>query len=145
MELHRKGEFAEVLSSVETNCQKHLAITQRLKVHFMDVEVPTIDVQQLKIRQEKKYEKSFVLLDVRTQEEHELVKLRNSKLIPLDQLDQSLKDLDKNDDIIVYCHHGMRSYNAAKFLLEKGFTSVSSLEGGIHAWSLEVDTSLTTY
>ena len=111
----------------------------------MDVAVPTIDVQQLKIRQEKKCEKSFVLLDVRTQEEHELVKLRNSKLIPLDQLDQSFKDLDKDDDIIVYCHHGMRSYNAAKFLLEKGFSSVSSLEGGIHAWSLEIDTSLTIY
>lgn len=87
----------------------------------------------------------LVLLDVREPWEHALAKLEGSVLIPLGTLPQSLSKLDRNAEIIAYCHHGMRSADATSFLLQQGFSNVKNLVGGIDAWSVQVDGSVPRY
>lgn len=103
----------------------------------------TITPKELKSRIEKG--DKLVLLDVREPWENQLAKLENSTLIPLGTLSTSLSQLDKNAEIIAYCHHGMRSGDATGLLLQQGFSNVKNLVGGIDAWSVQVDGSVPRY
>ncbi len=84
------------------------------------------------------------LLDVRSREEHEAVMLPGSELMTQEVL-QKLFGEDKEQRIVVYCHHGVRSLDSAAYLIGHGMTNVQSLAGGIDAWSCEVDQSLPRY
>ncbi len=103
----------------------------------------TITPKELQERLGK--EGSVVLLDVREPWENSLAKIEGSVLIPLGTLPQSLEQLDRNAEIVAYCHHGMRSADAMQFLLQQGFPSVKNLVGGIDAWSVQVDPSVPRY
>jgi adenylyltransferase/sulfurtransferase len=103
----------------------------------------TITPTELKARIDKG--DTLVLLDVREPWENQLAKLDNSVLIPLGTLPQSLAKLDRNAEIIAYCHHGMRSGDATGFLLQQGFSNVKNLIGGIDAWSVQVDGGVPRY
>jgi len=87
------------------------------------------------------------LLDVRQPEEHAFVALPNSTPIPLSELAMRAEDLDdwKNEDIVVYCHHGIRSMQAVAQLQAMGFTRLYNLAGGIDRWTNEVDPTLPRY
>jgi rhodanese-related sulfurtransferase len=103
----------------------------------------SITPKELKSRMDKG--DKFVLLDVREPWENALAKLDGSLLIPLGTLPQSLSKLDKNAEIIAYCHHGMRSADATGFLLQQGFSNVKNLVGGIDAWSIQVNGAIPRY
>jgi rhodanese-related sulfurtransferase len=103
----------------------------------------TITVKELKDRLDKG-DKVF-LLDVREPYEYSLAKIEGSVLVPLGTLPESLNQLDRNADIVAYCHHGMRSADAVGFLLQQGFSKVKNLVGGIDAWSIQVDPSVPRY
>jgi rhodanese-related sulfurtransferase len=87
------------------------------------------------------------LLDVREPEEHELAALPNSKLIPLGQLSVRASEIAswKNEEIVVYCHHGIRSRHAIQFLEQLGFERLLNLSGGIDQWSAQVDPKVPRY
>lgn len=87
------------------------------------------------------------LLDVRQPEENALVALPNSTLIPLGELFQRAEEIEgwKNEDVVVYCHHGIRSLNAIGQLKHLGFLKLHNLAGGIDRWTSEVDPSLPRY
>ena len=87
------------------------------------------------------------LLDVREPEEHQLVSLPDSILIPLGELATRVEEIDdlKNEEIVVYCHHGIRSLNAIGQLRHLGFTRLRNLAGGIDRWSTDVDPDLPRY
>jgi len=88
-----------------------------------------------------------LLLDVRETEENAFTALPNSTLIPLHQLPARVGELDKmrDADVVVYCHHGVRSLHAIRFLQEQGFTRLRNLIGGIDAWSRSVDPKVPRY
>ena len=88
----------------------------------------------------------FHLLDVRQPAENALAALPNSQLIPLDQLPARLAEVQvpSGHTLVVYCHHGVRSMHAGMFLAQHGFAPLS-LQGGIEAWSVEVDPSVPRY
>lgn len=73
----------------------------------------------------------YILLDVRQDIEHEAFAIPNSTLIPLNQLRNRINELDSTKKIIVYCAVGVRSYNAARILMQNGFGNVMTLSGGI--------------
>ena len=102
-----------------------------------------MSVQELKQRLDT--DKKPFLLDVREPYEYSLAKLEGSVLIPLGTLPQSMEKLDRNAEIVAYCHHGMRSADAVGFLLQQGFTNVKNLVGGIDAWSVQVDPTVPRY
>jgi rhodanese-related sulfurtransferase len=85
------------------------------------------------------------LIDVRSREEHEAVKLPGSELMTQEVLQKLFGESDKAQRIVVYCHHGVRSLDSAAYLAGHGFTNVRSLAGGIDAWSCEVDQELPRY
>lgn len=85
------------------------------------------------------------LLDVREPVEFEYAHIENSVLIPLNQIPQRLRELDPEQEIVLICHHGTRSMQAAHFLTQVGFKEVSNLVGGIDAWSLECDSAVARY
>ncbi|MBL8797251.1 MAG: hypothetical protein JNM56_25335 [Planctomycetia bacterium] len=90
---------------------------------------------------------AVLLLDVRQPEEHSLAALPNSVLIPLHQLPQRFAEVQPPPDaqVVVYCHHGVRSLRGAAFLAQQGFERVASLAGGIDAWSREIDPRVPCY
>ena len=56
-----------------------------------------------------------------------------------------LSELPKDAFIVFHCHHGMRSMSAAQRFLAEGYTNIYNLNGGIHAWSTTIDTSVPVY
>ncbi len=89
-------------------------------------------------------EKPF-LLDVREVNEFNYTHIANSVLIPLREIPDRLKELNYEDEIIVICHHGIRSQQAASYLVHSGFKNVANLAGGIDAWSCQCDPSTKRY
>ena len=87
------------------------------------------------------------LLDVREPEEHALVALPNSTLIPLGELASRAEEIEnwKDDDVVVYCHHGVRSVHAIGIRGQFGFTRLHNLSGGIDRWTEEADPTLPRY
>jgi adenylyltransferase/sulfurtransferase len=90
---------------------------------------------------------SFRLVDVREEDEYAICHLEDAELIPLsrfvEEAPQRLKDQDAH--IVVYCHHGMRSANAAAWLRQQGYSNVSNLLGGIDRWAEEIDPEMERY
>lgn len=76
-----------------------------------------------------------VLLDVRTQEEWDEYHPANARHIPLDQLEARASELPQDKDILVICRSGNRSQSGRDILLQAGFARVTSISGGLLAWS----------
>ena len=87
----------------------------------------------------------LLLVDVREQWEYDLAKIAGAKLIPLGTLPANLNALLDADEVICYCHHGMRSLDAAVWLRQQGVESAKSMAGGIERWSVEVDPQVPRY
>lgn len=85
------------------------------------------------------------LLDVREEWEVKIGKIKNSHLLSPVLLDEILNQWDKDTPILIYCHHGIRSMDAAIFLSDRGFTKVGAIRGGIDAWSVQIDPSIPRY
>jgi rhodanese-related sulfurtransferase len=88
---------------------------------------------------------NLFLLDVREPHEFKYTNIANSILIPLNQIPNRLNELNKDHEIVVICHHGMRSQQAANYLIQSGFKNISNLTGGIDAWSCNSDSSVLRY
>ena len=87
----------------------------------------------------------ILLVDVREPYEYELCHLEGARLLPLKQLPARMGELDKSEEIVVYCHVGVRSTQAVSILRSAGFSSVRNLQGGIDAWAREVDRRMPRY
>lgn len=85
------------------------------------------------------------LLDVREDWELKLGKIKDAEPLTATLLDEVLSKWDKATRIVLYCHHGIRSADAAVFLIDRGFANVSILKGGIDSWATEVDPNLPRY
>jgi rhodanese-related sulfurtransferase len=87
------------------------------------------------------------LLDVRQPDEHAFVSLPNSTLIPLGELSARADEIEdwKDEEVVVYCHHGIRSANAIAQLRAIGFMNLHNLSGGIDRWTTEIDPRLPRY
>ncbi len=106
-------------------------------------DVPQIDVHALRAKLARPEE--CVLLDVREPFEFEIARIAGANLIPLGELPARLAELDREKEIFVLCHSGMRSERAAEFLQGAGFGRVANVTGGIDAWSEEIDPDVPRY
>lgn len=86
----------------------------------------------------------FLILDVREISEWQLVHIPGSRHLPMGELPLRYRELPADREILVLCHHGMRSQRAAVFLAGKGYR-VTNLSGGIDRWASERDPSLRRY
>lgn len=108
--------------------------------------IAQIDPKALAEKLKLPKEQRPLLLDVRTPSEHQTVALPDSVLIPIQEFQSRQDELEalRGKEIVVYCHHGMRSLNAAMFLEQKGIKA-ASLRGGIDLYAVDVDPSLKRY
>jgi rhodanese-related sulfurtransferase len=81
----------------------------------------------------------LVILDVREPYEWSYTRIPGARLMPLGTIPAAAASLDRDSNIIVYCHHGARSADAGHALIAAGFRRVRNLIGGIDRWSREVD------
>ena len=86
-----------------------------------------------------------LLLDVRENWEFETCKIAGSVQIPMNTIPARMQELDEEAQIVCVCHHGARSMQVAAFLERNGFSRVTNLTGGVHAWALQVDGTMPTY
>jgi sulfur-carrier protein adenylyltransferase/sulfurtransferase len=86
-----------------------------------------------------------LLLDVREPYEWAIARLPKARLVPLNSLPDVLDTLNPREEIVVYCHHGLRSAAAVEWLREQGFSLTRNLVGGIDRWTSDVDPSMRRY
>lgn len=108
-----------------------------------DNQVHTLTPQQLQQWQAENHD--FVLLDVREDNEVQLVSLPGHIHIAMNLIPLRHNELPDDQPIVVYCHHGVRSMQVAQYLAQVGFDDLYSLAGGIDAWSKEIDPTLPQY
>jgi len=85
------------------------------------------------------------LIDVREPWEHEICRLEGAELIPLGEIPTRHQELLDSEDVVLYCHHGIRSLDAAAWLRQQGVEGARSLAGGIERWAQEIDPGVPRY
>ena len=103
------------------------------------------DISPSELFEEMKSNKELYLLDVREECEWDICKLPDSNQIPLRMIEEVASMLPKDKDIVVYCHHGLRSSQAVEMIKKSGHKSVRNLSGGINQWAREVDNDMAQY
>ena len=86
-----------------------------------------------------------LLLDVREPWEFEACRIDGSQSMPMRSVPARYPELKRDEDIVMICHHGARSFQAGMFLEQMGFTSIINLQGGVAAWARDVDPAMPTY
>ena len=86
-----------------------------------------------------------VIVDVREPWEFELCRIEGAMPIPLGQLQARHTELPADRELVLVCHHGGRSQQAAQWLARNGHANVHNLRGGVEAWSFEVDPAMPRY
>jgi len=87
----------------------------------------------------------LLVIDVREEWEYAITHLEGATLIPMSAIPARHAALAREQEIVVYCHHGTRSGMVADYLRAAGFTRVLNLTGGIDRWSVDVDPSIPRY
>jgi rhodanese-related sulfurtransferase len=106
-------------------------------------EVGEIDPVSLKQRLDRG--EQLVVIDVREPEEIAIAAFPGAVHIPMGDIPSRIGDIDPDSEIVVVCHHGIRSAQVAGYLARLDFERVLNLSGGIDAWSIEVDPSIPRY
>src|ERR1700739_2667387 len=102
-----------------------------------------ITVQELQEKMDN--HEDFQLIDVREDFEYEMSNL-GGKLIPLGGILIEAEQIAKDKPVVVLCRTGRRSAAAIMQLEQQfGFTNLANLQGGIMAWSQEIDPSMQVY
>jgi rhodanese-related sulfurtransferase len=102
-----------------------------------------ITAQELKARLDRS--ERPMLLDVRQDWETRLCRLDNAVHIPIEEIELRTDELNPDDEIVVYCHQGVRSAAVAEYLRSLGFKNVKNLAGGLDAWARTVDSGMRRY
>lgn len=114
---------------------------QQLLEHRLTVKQLTV----LELKEKLAQQHALLLLDVRELAEYQYVHLANSLLMPVSEVEQRWIELDKQQSIVVLCHHGFRSHQVALYLNYLGFNDVSNLQGGLDAWAIQCDHTMPRY
>ena len=112
-----------------------------------DDERPVIAISAVELQRKRAGGESFLLLDVRRPDEVETARIEGAVVIPIDQLESRISELEpwRGKPIVALCHTGRRSERACRLLLDRGFSEVENLDGGIEEWSLTVDPKVPRY
>ena len=89
----------------------------------------------------------FLLLDCREQDEWDHVYIEGATLLPMSEIQDRAGELNnhRSRQVVVYCHHGGRSLQVARWMQHQGFEDVLSMSGGIDVWAQEIDSSMVRY
>ncbi|HKJ94073.1 MAG TPA: rhodanese-like domain-containing protein [Gammaproteobacteria bacterium] len=103
----------------------------------------SLSPQELKLRLDAGADLS--LIDVREPWEFDICHIPGSCSMPMSRMPACLESLRQDGDIVVICHHGIRSAQVASLLTRSGRHGVFNLTGGIDAWAREIASDMATY
>lgn len=107
---------------------------------FANIEITPCEVSDLLTRGGK-----FLFVDVREKWEHETSRIEGATLIPMREVPANLARFEEAEHVVLFCHHGMRSLDAAAWLRGQGVAGARSMAGGIDRWAIEVDIRVPRY
>jgi rhodanese-related sulfurtransferase len=87
----------------------------------------------------------IVLLDVRQGWELRLCRLEHAVHIPIEEIESRTEEMNPEDEIVAYCHTGVRSAAVTQYLTQLGFKRVKNLAGGVDEWARTVDPTMRRY
>lgn len=86
-----------------------------------------------------------LLIDVREPNEVAVVHLPGSQHIPIRDIPARAAEIPRDRQVLILCHHGGRSARVTQFLRASGWENITNVAGGINAWALQVDPTLSRY
>jgi len=104
-----------------------------------------IEVTPREVSEQLARGENFLLVDVREKWEHDVSRIEAATLIPLREIPANLARFEEAEEIVLFCHHGMRSLDGAAWLRSQGVTGARSMAGGIERWSAEIDPRVPRY
>lgn len=107
---------------------------------YAQIEVTPREVSERLVRGEK-----FLFVDVREKWEYDVSRIETAELISLREIPANIARLEEAGEVVLFCHHGMRSLDAAAWLRSQGVTGARSMAGGIERWSVEIDPRVPRY
>ena len=157
-----KMSFKEVKIQRDPDCElcgDHPTVTELIDYEaFCDIPMPVTEKEEEEDFNEEDYiieapeleeildsGEEITLVDVRDQNEWDICHIEGARLMPVAELENYMPQLNREDDIYLYCYKGTRSMNALKKLHAEGFTKLKSLAGGIDRWAEIVDPSMPRY
>jgi rhodanese-related sulfurtransferase len=105
-----------------------------------NIEITPREVKNMMDRGEK-----FLFVDVREKWEFETSWIENTVLVPMREIPSNLAKFEEADNIVLFCHHGIRSLDAAAWLRSQDIPGAKSMTGGIDRWSAEIDPKVPRY
>ncbi len=118
------------------------AISHILASHQSDA---SLQISPRELEQLRRERPNLTLLDVRTREEHDAVRLPGARLLTQELVQEIFTSGDKSEPLVLYDHTGARSLDAAAYFIGHGFAETRCLAGGIDAYSQEIDPTLPRY
>lgn len=105
-----------------------------------------MEIDPLEVKRRLDAGETIRLLDVREPFEHQQAHIDEAELIPMNSVPQALERLRAGDgQLVVFCHHGMRSLQVTQWLRRQGLEDCVSMAGGIDRWSCEIDPAVPRY
>ena len=105
-----------------------------------NIEITPREVKSMLERGDK-----FLFVDVREKWEFETSWIDGAVLVPMREIPSNLAKFEEADNIILFCHHGIRSLDAAAWLRSQDIAGAKSMAGGIDRWSAEIDPKIPRY
>ena len=117
-------------------------MTQLPEPDLLPIEIDVNEVSQL-----MSDESGFLLIDCRESDENKYCRIEGSTLIPMNETPGRVGELEphREERIVVYCHHGGRSFQVVQWLRSQGFNKTQNMTGGIDVWSQVVDPNVPRY
>ena|SRR5271165_1953266 len=109
---------------------------------------PAWEIQPMEVKQKLDSREPLYLVDVRELSEYQLTRIDGAELIPMRTIPANLpklEELAELGNVVVFCHHGVRSLQVVNWLREQGVEQCQSMAGGIDRWSVEVDPGVPRY
>lgn len=116
-----------------------------MEAQLYDKQLGVQEISALEAKDLFEKQPQLKVLDVREEWERKYGSLPKSEALTPQVLDSLLKLSSREQPVLVYCHFGVRSLDAASYLAENGFINIFCLKGGIDSWALNVDPSLPRY
>lgn len=110
-----------------------------------DSQPAEIEISPREVRELLTQNKDFLLVDVREKWEYDILRIEGAVLIPMREIPGSLARLRRAGEIVLYCHHGLRSFDVAIWLRSQGIAGARSMSGGIERWAVEIDPQVPRY
>jgi rhodanese-related sulfurtransferase len=107
-----------------------------------------LEITPAELKQRLDAGERLALIDVREPSEFQQARIDSAELIPMRTVPAQLQKIEGYSDevdIVVFCHHGVRSLQVADWLRQNGVSNAQSMAGGIDRWSIEIDPSVPRY